>query len=121
VHLPAPALHLPALRVPELHVPALRSLVPVLPAATLLLSVVYAAAVVVALTAPAEHALPGCVVLAGLIARWAVHRRRSAAATLAGATVAVDAVLPAEGTAAEGSALPVAVHPLDAAEAPATA
>jgi hypothetical protein len=56
---------------PHLHLPAV------------LLSVVYAAAVAVALTAPGEHALAGIVVLAGLVARWALrHRHRVAAAAV---------------------------------------
>ena len=47
--------------------------------AAVLLSVVYAAAVAVAMTAPGEHAVPGIVVLTGLVARWALrHRHRTA-------------------------------------------
>ena len=87
---PTPHLHLPAL-----HLPALPSGLPV---ATVLLSVLYAAALAVALTAPGQHAVAGCVVLAGLVSRTAVRRRRSATAAVAAATAAVDsiAVLPAD-------------------------
>ena len=87
MHLSSPVLHVPALR-PSLSRPTGRSL----PLATLLLTVVYAAAVVVALTAPGADALAGCVVLAGVTARWALHRRRSTARAEATATAAVDAV-----------------------------
>ena len=73
MHLSAPTTHLPAL-----HVPALR--LTRLPAATVLLSVVYAVAIAVALTAPGQHAVAGCVVLAGLVSRSVVRRRRSAPA-----------------------------------------
>ena len=89
MHLPVPAPHLPALHVPALH---LTGRVPV---AAALLSVVYATAIAVALVAPGQHALAGCVVLAGLVSRSLVRRRRPAAAVTA-ATVAVDAVLPDE-------------------------
>jgi hypothetical protein len=65
--------------------------------ATVLLGVVYAAAIVVALTSPAQHALAGCLVLAGVTARWAVHRHRSTAGAVAAATTAVDTLLPADG------------------------
>ena len=92
MHLSGPALHVPALRL-SLPRPTGRPL----PPATLLLTAVYAAAVVVALTAPGANALAGCVVLAGVTARWALHRRRSTARTVATATAAVDAVLPGEG------------------------
>jgi hypothetical protein len=86
-HLPAP--HLPALRLPALHLTRL-------PAATVLLSVLYAAAVAVALTAPGQHAVAGCAVLAGLVGRTVVRRRRSTAGALTASTAAVDAVLPAD-------------------------
>ena len=88
----APTPHLSAL-----HVPALR--LARLPAATVLLSVVYAAAIAVALTAPGQHAAAGCVVLAGLVSRSLVRRRRSAPAAVAAATAAVDTVLSDESTA----------------------
>ena len=86
----APHLHLPALRVPALPSG--------LPVATVLLSVVYAAALAVALTAPGQHAVAGCAVLAGLVARTVVRRRRTTAGALAATTATVDsiAVLPAE-------------------------
>jgi hypothetical protein len=63
-----------------------------LPVATLLLSVLYAAAVAVALTAPGQHAVAGCVVLAGLAGRTVVRRRRSTSAAVAAATAAVDSI-----------------------------
>jgi hypothetical protein len=86
----SPHLHLPALRVPALPSG--------LPVATVLLSVLYAAALAVALTAPGQHAVAGCVVLAGLVARTVVRRRRTTAGALAASTATVDsiAVLPAE-------------------------
>jgi hypothetical protein len=90
VHLSVPAPHLPALSVPGLH------LTRRLPVATVLLSAVYALAVAVALAAPGQHALAGCAVLAGLVSRSVVRRRRSTAGALAAATAAVDDVLPAE-------------------------
>ena len=86
MHLSAPTPHLPTLHVPALSLGRL-------PAATLLLSLVYAAAIAVALTAPGQHALAGCVVLAGLVSRTAVRRRRSAPAAVAASTATVDAVL----------------------------
>ena len=88
----APRLHLPAVRVPALPSG--------LPAATVLLAVLYAAAVAVALTSPGQHAVAGCVVLAGLVART-VARRRSATAAVAATAAAVDpvAVLPDEAVA----------------------
>ena len=92
MHLSAPTPHLPAL-----HVPALR--LDRLPVATVLLSVVYAAAIAVALTAPGQHAVAGCVVLAGLVSRSLVRRRRSAPATVTTVTTAVDTVLPDESVA----------------------
>jgi hypothetical protein len=100
VHLSVPAPHIPHLPTPHLHLhlPALRlptlSLTGRLPVATVLLSVVYAAAAAVALTAPGQHAVAGCAVLAGLVSRSVVRRRRSAPAAVAVATAAVDAVLP---------------------------
>ena len=98
MHLPVPAPPIPHLAAPRLHLPALRlptlSLTGRLPVATVLLSVVYAAAVAVALTAPGQHAVAGCAVLAGLVGRSVVRRRRSAPAAVAVATAAVDAVLP---------------------------
>jgi CHAT domain-containing protein len=85
VHLPVSAPHLPALHVPALHLSGR------LPVATVLLSAVYALAVAVALTAPGQHALAGCVVLAGLVSR-SVVRRRTATAALPAATAAVDSI-----------------------------
>jgi len=87
--------HTPHLHLPALRVPALPSGLPV---ATVLLSVLYAAALAVALTAPGQHAVAGCVVLTGLVARTVVRRRRSATSAVAAATAAVDpiAVLPAD-------------------------
>jgi hypothetical protein len=75
---------------------------PRLPVAAVLLSLVYLAAVAVAISAPGQHALAGLVVLTGLVARWVVRARRPehasapVALAVAGATTAVDAVLPAE-------------------------
>ena len=89
MHLSAPTPQLTAL-----HAPALR--LPRLPAATVLLSVVYAAAIAVAIAGPGQHAVAGCVVLAGLVGRSLVRRRRSAPAAVAAATAAVDTVLPGE-------------------------
>ncbi|WP_448614765.1 hypothetical protein [Modestobacter sp. URMC 112] len=91
MHLTSPVLHVPALR---LSLP--RSTGRPLPVATLLLTAVYLAAVLVALTAPGANTLAGLVVLAGLTARWAVHRRRSAVGAVTAATAAVDTVLPEE-------------------------
>ena len=87
--------HTPHLHLPALRVPALPSGLPV---ATVLLSVLYAAALAVALTAPGQHAVAGCVVLTGLVARTVVRRRRTTAGALAASTATVDsiAVLPAE-------------------------
>jgi hypothetical protein len=87
--------HTPHLHLPALRVPALPSGLPV---ATLLLSVVYAAALAVALTAPGQHAVAGCAVLAGLVARTVVRRRRTTAGALAASTATVDsiALVPAE-------------------------
>ena len=47
-----------------------------LPVPAVLLSVVYAAAITVALAHPGGHTVAGVVVLAGLVARWAVRSRR---------------------------------------------
>ena len=91
MHLSSPALHVPALRLP---LP--RSAGRPLPVATLLLTAVYVTAVVVALTAPGANALAGCVVLAGVTSRWALHRRRSAVGAVTAATAAVDTVLTEE-------------------------
>ena len=92
MHLPVSTPHLPALHVPALHLTGR------LPVATVLLSAVYATAIVIALTAPGQHALAGCAVLAGLVSRSVVRRRRSTAVALASSTTAVDslAVRPAE-------------------------
>ena len=83
---------------------------PRLPVPAVLLSVVYAVAIAVALAHPGEHTLAGLVVLAGLVARWALHSRHRAAApvaltvpTSAGAG-SVDAVLVPEPTAAPAAA-----------------
>jgi hypothetical protein len=65
------------------------------PVAAVLLSVLYAAAVAVALTAPGEHALAGIVVLAGLVARWALRHRHRVAATEVRPAVDVVPVTPA--------------------------
>ena len=92
MHLSAPTAHLPAL-----HVPALR--LTQLPVATVLLSVVYALAIAVAIAGPGQHVVAGCVVLAGLVSRSVVRRRRSAPAAVAAATVAVDTVLVEESAA----------------------
>ena len=56
---------------------------PHLPVPAVLLSVVYAAAIAVALAHPGEHTLAGLVVLAGLVARWALRSRHRAAAPVA--------------------------------------
>ncbi|WP_369140532.1 hypothetical protein [Modestobacter versicolor] len=88
MHLSLPAPHLPALHVPALHLTGR------LPVATALLAVVYAAAVVIALTAPGQHALAGCVVLGGLVSRSVVRRRRSTVAAVTATTAAVDALAP---------------------------
>jgi cytochrome b561 len=85
----------PSVPAPHLHVPALH-LTGRLPVAAVLLAVVYASAIAVALTAPGQHAVAGCAVLAGLVSRSVVRRRRSAPAAVSAATVAVDAVLPDE-------------------------
>ena len=90
MHLSVPAPRTPHLSALRLPTPDLTRL----PVATVLLTVLYAVALVVALAAPGQHALAGCAVLAGLVCRSVVRRRRPVAA-------------------------PVAVHP--AAEASATA
>jgi hypothetical protein len=99
VHLPVPAPHLPAL-----HVPALR-LTGRVPVAAALLSVVYATAIAVAMVAPGQHALAGCAVLAGLVSRSLVRRRRSAPAAVGAAAAVVDSigVVGDEGTARAAS------------------
>nr|WP_246406541.1 hypothetical protein [Modestobacter versicolor] len=86
--MPVSAPHLPALHVPALHLTGR------LPVATVLLSAVYATAIVIALAAPGQHALAGCAVLAGLVSRSVVRRRRSTLGAVAAATVAVDAMAP---------------------------
>ena len=101
MHLPVPALHLPAPRTP--HLSALHPPTPDLtrlPVATVLLTVLYAVALVVALTAPGQHALAGCAVLAGLVGRSVVRRRRPVAAPVAVHPVAVHPVAEAPATAA---------------------
>jgi hypothetical protein len=72
--------------------------IPRLPVPLVLLSVVYAGAVAVALARPGEHTLAGLVVLAGLVARWALRSRHPAGVPvgLAGSAEAVDAALPSE-------------------------
>ena len=92
VHLSVPTSSTP--RLPALHVPALRlDRGPTLPAA--LLSLLYVAAIVVALTAPGQHAVAGSVVLLGLTARSVARRRRRPAAA-----VPLRAPAPAPATAA---------------------
>ena len=79
MHLSVPtasALHLPALHAPALRLP--RGLTP----AAALLSLLYVAAIVVALTAPGQHAVAGSVVLLGLVARSVARRRHPAAAAV---------------------------------------
>jgi hypothetical protein len=95
VSLSAPS-HAPHLHLPALRLPALPSGLPV---ATVLLSVLYAAALAVALTAPGQHAVAGCVVLAGLVGRTVVRRRRSAPAAVDAAATGVDRLLPQEAVA----------------------
>ncbi|WP_369132217.1 hypothetical protein [Modestobacter sp. I12A-02662] len=85
MHLTVPTPHLPAVHLPALHLPARLSV------AGALLAVVYAAAIAVALSAPGQHAVAGGVVLAGLLSRWAVRRRRSAPGALPVAAAAADA------------------------------
>lgn len=69
---------------------------PHLPVPAVLLSVLYAAAIAVALAHPGAHTLAGLVVLAGLVARWALRTRRPAVGPVAVSADAVDAVLPSE-------------------------
>ena len=76
MHLSVPTASTP--RLPALHVPALH-LPRGLTASAALLTLLYVAAVVVALTAPGQHALAGSVVLLGLAARSVARRRRPAA------------------------------------------
>jgi hypothetical protein len=92
VHLSTPTAHLPALHLPALRLPRAST-------AAVLLSVVYAVAIAVALTSPGQHAAAGSVVLAGLVGRWAVRRRRTATAAVPVAVAAVDALLPEDGVA----------------------
>jgi len=98
VHLSVPTPHLPALHVPALHLTGR------LPVATVLLFVLYAAAIVIALAAPGQHAVAGCAVLAGLVSRSVVRRRRTATGAVSAATVTVDAVLPEPATAPAAAA-----------------
>lgn len=88
MHLPVPTPHLSLPHLPALHLAGQP------PVATVLLSVVYAAAIAVALVAPGQHVLAGGVVLAGLVSRSVVRRRRSTAGALSAAAGAVDTVLP---------------------------
>jgi len=73
---------------------------PHLPVPAVLLFVIYAAAIAVALAHPGEHTLAGLVILAGLVARWALRSRHRAAAPVALAVAStagtVDAVLAPE-------------------------
>jgi hypothetical protein len=84
--------------------------IPHLPVPAVLLSVVYAAAVAVALAHPGQHTLAGLVVLAGLVARWAVRSRRPGVAAapvalaVAESTGTVDAVLAPEPAATPAAA-----------------
>jgi hypothetical protein len=88
---------------PHLHLPRL-------PVPAVLLSVVYAAALAVAIAHPGRPTIAGLVVLAGLVARWAVRARRpertAAPVTLVAVSTApaVDAVLPAEPASAPAAA-----------------
>ena len=68
---------------------------PHLPVSTVLLSLLYCAAVAVALAHPGAPTLAGLVVLAGLVARWALRTRRPAAATSAAPVGAVPPPEPA--------------------------
>ncbi|WP_369131014.1 hypothetical protein [Modestobacter roseus] len=95
VHLSAPTPHLHNAHLPTVHLPTLR-LPTRVGAASALLTVVHLAALAVAVTAPAGQALAGCLVLAGLVSRWAVRRRRSVAAAVPAARDAVDTVLAAD-------------------------
>jgi len=73
---------------------------PHLPVPAVLLSVVYAAAIAVAVASPGQHTLAALVVLAGLVARWAMRSRRPVHAAgpvvLAVASSTGDAVLAPE-------------------------
>lgn len=77
--------------------------IPHLPVPAVLLSLVYAAAIAVALAHPGGQTLAGLVVLAGLVARWALRSRHRAPAPAASAGT-VDAVLPPEPAAAPAPA-----------------
>jgi hypothetical protein len=81
---------------------------PHLPVPAVLLSVVYAAAIAVALAHPGEQTLAGLVVLAGLVARWALRSRHRAPAPVALAVASsagtVDAVLTPDPAAAPAPA-----------------
>ena len=79
MHLSVPTASTP--RLPALHAPALRLPRGLTPSAALL-SLLYVAAVVVALTAPGQHAVAGSVVLLGLVARSVARRRRPVAAVV---------------------------------------
>jgi 2-keto-4-pentenoate hydratase len=63
-----------------------------------LLTVVYAAALAVAVAAPGQHLVAGCVVLTGLVTRWAVRHRRAHAAPAAAGVLTPDTA-PARATA----------------------
>jgi hypothetical protein len=56
---------------------------PHLPAPLLMLSFVYATAIAVALANPGRPTVGALVVLAGLTARWAAHRRSQRSASVA--------------------------------------
>jgi predicted NBD/HSP70 family sugar kinase len=78
---------------------------PHLPVPAVLLSVVYVAAVAVALTHPGAPTLAGLVVLAGLVARWALRGRFTAATPVPLAVAdGADAVRPAEPAVAPAAA-----------------
>jgi hypothetical protein len=79
VHLSVPTASTP--RLPALHVPALRLPSALTPAAALL-TLLYVAAIIVALTAPGQHALAGAVVVLGLAARSLARRRRPTAVAI---------------------------------------
>jgi hypothetical protein len=64
-------------------------------AASALLTLLYAAALAVAVTDLGARALPGAVVLAGLLLRWELRRHRPAAATAAAPVGGVPAERPA--------------------------
>ena len=86
MHLSVPTASAP--RLPALHVPALRLPRGLTPAAALL-SLLYVAAIVVALTAPGQHAVAGSVVVLGLAARTIARRRHPVAAVPARETTPV--------------------------------